>query len=157
MVTFSLRRHQQGVVLIMALVILVLVTLVGVSTVRGTTIEEKMAGNARDRDKAFQAAEAAVRACLAMLNTDPALYTSTKLAPVAATAVPPTPHWEVDANWATGSANSYAVTMTGAGLAANPRCLVEDLGGGVTFRVTGRAVGGSPDSVAMLQATYSRD
>lgn len=152
-----LRHRQQGVVLIVALVILVLVTLVGVSTVRGTTMEEKMAGNSRDRDKAFQAAEAAVRACLALIHNDPVTYPATKLAPVSATATPATPHWEVGANWAAGSPNSYAVAMAGAGLAASPRCLVEDLGGGVNFRVTGRAVGGSPDSVAMLQATYSRD
>lgn len=153
----SMRPRQQGVVLIVALVILVLVTLVGVSTVRGTTMEEKMAGNSRDRDKAFQAAEAAVRACLAMMHSNPASYPAAKLAPVAATASPSTPHWEVAANWATGSPNSHAVPMAGAGLAANPRCLVEDLGGGDNFRVTGRAVGGSPDSVSMLQATYSRD
>ena len=48
------RKRQRGVTLIITLVMLVLVTLVIVSTVRTSTMDEKMAGNARDRDRAFQ-------------------------------------------------------------------------------------------------------
>jgi len=148
-------REQRGVVLIVALVILVLITLVGVSTIRTTTMEEKMAGNARDRDKSFQAAEAAVLRCLALL--DAGTYPATVLAPVAASAVPSTPHWEVAANWVAASPNSHAVDMSTAGLAENPRCIAEALGAAGSYRVTGRAVGGSAESVVMLQATYSKE
>lgn len=154
--TFPQRpQAQRGVVLIIALVILVLVTLVGLSTIRTTTTEEKMAGNARDRDKAFQAAEAAVLNCLALL--DAGTYPATVLAPVAASAVPPTQNWDVTANWDAASPNSYAVNMPTAGLAANPRCIAEALGASGSYRVTGRAVGGSNESLVMLQATYSKE
>lgn len=53
--------HQRGVALITSLIFLVLLTLVGVTAMQNTTLEEKMAGNNRDRNVAFQAAEAALR------------------------------------------------------------------------------------------------
>jgi type IV pilus assembly protein PilX len=146
----SIGSQQKGVVLIIALVILVLVTLVGLSTIRTTTMEEKMAGNSRDRDKAFQAAEAVVQRCLALV--DSGTYPAPVLTPVAA---PTTPVWEVDTNW-TG-ANSHAVNIIDAGLAADARCMVEALGASGSYRVTGRAVGGSAETVVMLQATYSKE
>jgi len=54
-------RRQQGAILIVALMFLVLLTIVGVSTISGTTLEEKMAGNMREQATAFQAAESALR------------------------------------------------------------------------------------------------
>lgn len=149
----SIRRRQKGVVLIIALVILVLVTLVGLSTIRTTTMEEKMAGNSRDRDKALQAAEAVVQACLAQL--DAGTYVGTVHTPAAA---PATPLWEVSGNWVVSSVASTAVNIANAGLAQDPRCLVEALGATTgSYRVTGRAVGGSAETVVMLQATYSKE
>lgn len=148
----SIRRRQEGVVLIISLVILVLITLVGLSTIRTTTMEEKMAGNSRDRDKALQAAEAVVQACLTQLNAGTyggAVHTPT-VAPTAA-------RWEVSGNWLTGSPASTAINIANAGLAEDPRCLVEALGASGSYRVTGRAVGGSADTVVMLQATYSKE
>jgi type IV pilus assembly protein PilX len=148
------RRQQQGVVLIIALVILVLVTLVGLSTIRTTTMEERMAGNSRDRDKAFQAAEAAVQHCLGLVDAN--TYAATKLTPTSAGT---SPHWETAANWDTSSSNSFAVAIsdTTAKLAQDPRCMVETLGSSGSYRVTGRAVGASAETVVMLQATYSKE
>jgi type IV pilus assembly protein PilX len=54
--------HQTGAALIVALVLLVLVTLLGVAGLRTVSLEEKMAGGTYDRSIAFQAAEAALRA-----------------------------------------------------------------------------------------------
>lgn len=54
-------RQQRGAILIVALMFLVLLTIVGVSTISGTTLEEKMAGNMREQATAFQAAESALR------------------------------------------------------------------------------------------------
>lgn len=137
-----------------ALVMLVLVTMLSISAIRSTTMDERMAGNARDRDKALQAADAAVRTCLRQLTVDlPPTYTGPILPPVATGAE----NWEIDANWASGATNSVEVAMPGAGLASNPRCLVERLGLGDNFRVTGRAVGGTDTSVVILQATSSAD
>lgn len=141
---------QRGVTLIITLVMLVVVTLIALSSLRSTTMNERMAGNSRDRQRAFQAAEAAVRTCLAQLENNS--YTGTKSTPTAAGTAP---LWEVASNWT--DTTSSAVTVTGAGLNANPRCLVETLGSLGSFRVTGRAVGGSVDTVVMLQATYSAE
>ena len=54
-------RRQRGAVLIIALMFLVLLTIIGVSGISSTTVEERMAGNSRDREAAFQAAESALR------------------------------------------------------------------------------------------------
>ncbi len=53
--------RQSGVVLVTALMVLVVLTLLMVSTMRTGIIEERMAGNLREWNKAFQAAEAALR------------------------------------------------------------------------------------------------
>ncbi len=53
--------HQRGMALVTSLIFLVLLTLVGVTAMQNTTLEEKMAGNNRDRNVAFQSAEAALR------------------------------------------------------------------------------------------------
>lgn len=51
---------QRGSVLIVSLVFLLLLTIVGVSAMNMTNLEEKMTGNFRDHDLAFQTAEAAL-------------------------------------------------------------------------------------------------
>jgi type IV pilus assembly protein PilX len=55
------RAPQRGTVLIVALMFLIILTLLCLATMTGTTLEEKMAGNARDYNTALQAAEAALR------------------------------------------------------------------------------------------------
>ena len=147
------RAGQTGVTLIVLLVMLVVITLLTMSSLRSTTMEEKMAGSFRDRDKAFQAAEAVVQACLVSLQAN--TFAGTKLTPVIAVgSTPAAANWDVAANWT--NTNSTAVTISGANVSSDPRCMVELLGGG-SYRVTGRAVGASPDSVVMLQATYSNE
>lgn len=54
-------NNQRGVVLIVALVMLVIITLLGLSSMRTVLLEERMASNTFDRSLAFQAAEAALR------------------------------------------------------------------------------------------------
>lgn len=52
---------QQGAVLVVGLIFLVLLTLIGITTMQVSTLQERMAGNARDRELAFQNAEAGLR------------------------------------------------------------------------------------------------
>jgi type IV pilus assembly protein PilX len=59
--TSSISRRQSGAAMIVALMFLVVLTMLGVSALSGTTLEEKMAGSTRDRALAMQAAEAALR------------------------------------------------------------------------------------------------
>lgn len=53
---------ERGAVMITALMILLLMTVFGISTMDSNILEERMAGNMRDRNTAFQAAESALRA-----------------------------------------------------------------------------------------------
>jgi len=53
--------RQRGVVLVVSLLFLVVLTLLGIATMRTNVIEERLAGNSRDWGLAFQAAEAALR------------------------------------------------------------------------------------------------
>ncbi len=55
------RPRQRGSALIICLLLLVLLTLTGLSTYRTTILEERMAGNAADLNLAFQNAEATLR------------------------------------------------------------------------------------------------
>lgn len=54
--------RQNGAVLVVALILLILVTLLGLSGIRTITLEEKMTSAALDRSIAFNAAETALRA-----------------------------------------------------------------------------------------------
>lgn len=54
-------RGQGGAVLIIGLIILVVLTLLGVQGMRNNVAQERMASNMRERNTAFQAAEAALR------------------------------------------------------------------------------------------------
>lgn len=60
--------NQAGSVLVIALIFLVLLTLIGVTAMQGTTLQERMAGNARDSNVALQAAEASLREAEEYLN-----------------------------------------------------------------------------------------
>jgi len=53
--------------------LLIVVALVGLAAVRGTTMQQKIASNTYDREQAFQAAEAAMRVAQALLATSPSL------------------------------------------------------------------------------------
>jgi len=63
------RKSQQGAILIVALVMLLLVTVIGLASIRGTSMQERMAGNLRDQELALQAAEAALRKGEAVVTT----------------------------------------------------------------------------------------
>ncbi len=53
--------RQKGTALVIAMLFLAILGILGATAMTNTTLEERMAGNARDRDIALQAAEAALR------------------------------------------------------------------------------------------------
>jgi type IV pilus assembly protein PilX len=55
------RSTQGGMALIVSLVFLLLMTLIGISSMQNATLQEKMAGSVKFRNESFQAAEAAMR------------------------------------------------------------------------------------------------
>lgn len=52
---------QTGAVLVVSLIILTVMTLIGITAMQTTILQERMAGNSRDLNMAFEAAEAANR------------------------------------------------------------------------------------------------
>jgi type IV pilus assembly protein PilX len=68
-------NKQRGVVLIVALVMLLVVTLLGVAVMSGASLDMKMTNNSQERQQAFNAAEAALSQAEAYLmsSTAPAL------------------------------------------------------------------------------------
>lgn len=61
MKNIPVKKNERGAVLIIALIMLLILTVLGVAVMESSVIEERMAGNAIDRNRAFQAAETALR------------------------------------------------------------------------------------------------
>lgn len=59
--SFTPPSHQQGAALIVSLIFLSVLTMLGMTTLGTALLESRMAGNARDRNLAFQAGEIAMR------------------------------------------------------------------------------------------------
>lgn len=55
------KQGEQGAVLVISLIFLLILSFIGVSSMQGTSLQEKMSGNLRDRSSAFNAAEAGLR------------------------------------------------------------------------------------------------
>lgn len=68
--------RQRGVALAVVLILLLIMTLIGLASLRGTLMEERMSSNQLDRSLSFQAAEAALREGEALVAGNPAFPTS---------------------------------------------------------------------------------
>lgn len=173
--------NQQGAALIVALIILLLMTLIGIFAMRGGVMQEKMANNLRDRELAHQAAEIALRDAERFISSlvnrpDPTvsgansnIYTlnSTDLDPDTTNAQP---WWqERDATWWANNANSVASVLPG-NVAVAPRYVIEEIGqksfdeveskpksGVYYYRITARGTGGSALTRVMLQSTVVKE
>ncbi len=122
------RTAQSGIALITGLIFLVLLTIIGVTAMQTTMLEEKMAGNLRDENLAFQAAEAALRAGESYLQgatVGPFLTVknSTGLYQPALSAT--TEWWETADIWTAAASRAYTGTLSG--IATAPRYIVEDV------------------------------
>ena len=171
----SLRLHSQafnqsGAVLIISLIMLLLLTLIATTGMQSTTLEEKMAGNMRDKDLAFQAAESAIKAAEAALTPPLAtsdtgtggLYSSASTLPTSSAIL-------TDSFWTSNPVATSTVTGTNLGNGiVTPVYIIQDMGvadcvGGAVgsllcknYRITVRATGGSTNAVAILQSVYLR-
>ncbi len=65
-------RGEKGAVLVTGLLILAVMTILGLGSMRGTILQERMAGNLKEQASAFQAAEAALQAALTAIERSPA-------------------------------------------------------------------------------------
>jgi type IV pilus assembly protein PilX len=69
-ITSKTRIRQQGAILIVSLLMLLVMTLLGITAVSTTSLEEKMASNNRQRQLAFQAASSALRDAETWMRTN---------------------------------------------------------------------------------------
>jgi type IV pilus assembly protein PilX len=157
---------ENGSALVVGIVFLLILTFLGVMGMQGSILQERMAGNTRDREMAFRAAEAALREAEAFLQLPvlPAFNDASSGLYQMDGTLPATLGWN----------NSDSVEYGGTleGVASNPRYIVEELPTIVWaddlltpdeplpddryFRVTARSSGGTQSAVAILQSTYRR-
>jgi type IV pilus assembly protein PilX len=172
---FRSRRRQRGVVLIVSLILLLVVTLLAVSSMQGTSLEEKMAGNTRDRNLAFQTTESAIREAetyiesivsLGSFNGAAGLFGLTDTEPYFAmdtTWSDATQHVVADSDYSSYGAPRYYIkhftTVKGIEGAMNMAGYGDNKGTGDAsiFKITGRGTGGSADSAeVILRSHYGR-
>ena len=168
-------RRQNGAVLAVCLLMLLVLTLIGVSSMQGTFMEEKMAGNTTDRNLAFQTSESAVREAelfvenlvsLGNFDGTDGLYGVNNDAPdykTAQTWTDPNKHVAADSSYGAYAAPKYNIkqytTVTGTEGAMNMSGYGDNKGtGDVTiFKITARGTGGNADSAeVILRSNYGR-
>ena len=187
MTTERTKATQKGIVMVVALVMLVLITLLGLTSVRTLTIEEKMASNSYDRNIAFQSAETVLREAENIAGTQalPANGPNGGFPGTAMVCNAPnngsctnglcstpdptcTPRWE-DATFTGWQTATPAISATLAGNA--PQYIIEYLGNTFEcepgspststdckrYRITARSNPGADRSVVMLQSTFATD
>ena len=172
----KLSTAQKGIALFISLVLLLVLTIIGVSSVQSTSLEERMARNAHDSVLAFQAAEMALRQAEEWLiaNT-PETTEFTNGGQGGLWTVAPfgvTPRWEGASIWQGGA--SVEVPIAVDNVDSQPRYLIEflatiaqtanqyEVGVGYPilnetiniFRVTARGVGGSDTAQVVLQTSF---
>jgi len=64
---------QRGVALVVAMILLLVATLIGLAASRDTVLQERMSSNSYDRSLAFQRSESALRAAEAAITSDAAI------------------------------------------------------------------------------------
>ncbi|MEM1435585.1 MAG: pilus assembly protein [Pseudomonadota bacterium] len=171
------RQAQGGVALFISLVLLLVLTVIGISAVQSTSIEVRMARNDYDSLLAFEAAESALRDAEAAIEALPGLAGFNDGGAAGLWTIAPmdeTPRWDDPAAWAAGTS---VVGTAMDKVAAQPRYMIEHVasvikvenavtiddpyGGGAEariemFRVTARATGGTDVSQVTLQSIYGR-
>ena len=172
--------RQRGMSLIVVMLFLVMLTILGTTAVRTSTLEEKMTGNDRDRQVAFEAAEAGLRdgerEVFQSLTTGSGFDSACTggLCVLSSTA---TPQYDV-VDWSSATPRDYG-SRSGAGaypvtdVVRTPRYIVEllpdmpatagsSLGlgtrsstvGGTPYRITAVGWGRRPTTQVMLQSVY---
>lgn len=170
-------KYQTGVVLITSLVILLVMTVLGVTAIQSTVLEERMAGNFRDRHLAFQAAEAALRngeTWMLSLSSAP-IPDSTGSTGVVnkLSTLPSTWNWNsISAGFVTVNGLEWAVATPERVINSSPKRLIEEIKfindgdmtigtaqakeGNMQYRITARGTGGTDNAMVIAQVVFSR-
>jgi type IV pilus assembly protein PilX len=169
-------NNQRGSALIISLIFLLLLTIIGVAGMQSATMQERMAGNTRDRNVAFQAAEGAMRGAEDVLGaaTLPTFNNSIAGFRQPLSQAGKGEYWMTYSWKSAAGANSGSqayTTRNYAGVAEPPRYVVEQLPSvskvgesiklgqleeGGFYRVTTRAVGSTSETAVILQSVFKR-
>lgn len=177
----GLRSKQTGMLLVSSLLLLVVVTILSLSMFRSVGIQEKIAGNIREKQRALHAAEGAQQyaewwlasgtnaasaavVCANLLNANlgQGQICSNKLATAAGsvTTVP----WQsggvnIGVNYTPPNMTVTAASDAGTYVAA-PRFYISDLGAAATgqgevYQIDAVGYGGDATAVAVVESTFS--
>jgi len=169
---------QSGAVLFTSLIFLLLMTIIGVTSMRSTILEEKMASNTKNMNLALQAAEAALRAGEAQITAGIAAFDAACTDGYCSYAAgDETPRWKdstLDV-WNDADKHQQYSDFPDDIVASVPRFIIEKMpssisqgSGGASlvvgfqpgqtgstyYQVTGRGVGGAGEAVVLLQSFY---
>lgn len=168
-----MHKRQRGAVLIVSLLILILLTLLGLTAIQAGTVQERIAGNTRNLDQAFQAAEAALREAEDRLDNPSVPLTNGSVAGWYHWSRFPAPAWKTPATWDSNANIDYVLgSDAGWTVGRAPEFAIEELppmpdtGGSldgsasvsedVMYRVSARGFGGNANTFVILQTTYRR-
>ncbi|MGY3040624.1 type IV pilus assembly protein PilX [Rhodanobacter sp. TND4EL1] len=128
------RREQRGVALVVALILLVVITLVGLAAVSGTIMQQKMSSNFRDRQIAFQVGEAGLRQAQIAVQAIATPIAPTALPATVRNCSPASGNVCVANPFSSSAASSFIQTVPvasfdkGSVAAAQPRFVIEYMG-----------------------------
>jgi type IV pilus assembly protein PilX len=155
---------QRGFVLVASLLMLVVVTLLAVTMFRSFGVDEKIAGNSRDKEMAVEAAQSSEQYAENWLVNAAANADSTNVAAVNCTALVASTVGQVCSNpmanpsslpWTAGV--TYALPTPSTVLSATPEFYIYSLGSsglGNMYLIDSVAYGASTNTVAEVEAYY---
>ena len=163
---------QSGAALIIALVLLVIMTLLGLSALRSVSLEEKMSGQTYDRSISFQGTEAALREAEAWVATNKPIVaadTCTSSGVCGPQTTTSEDRWlDSSISWATAS------EVESASISVTPQYLIEYLGNNFPcqpmnlssstssntckrYRITARSNAGADRASVTLQSIFAAE
>ncbi|HEX8979667.1 MAG TPA: PilX N-terminal domain-containing pilus assembly protein [Parasulfuritortus sp.] len=167
--------RQSGAVLVISLIFLVLITLIAISGMQGTIMQERIAGNTRDHMLAFQAAETALSQGAASLSAS-TLPSGTGYYMVPNSS--PAATFVSSQDWLSFNWNANSATVATNPVQNGPQApqfvverlttsapsggsQIQNIGFGPSqghgyFRITARGVGSDVNTVVILQEIYVR-
>ena len=164
---------QTGATLAITLILLFLVTLLGISSLQVTHLEEKMSSNLQDKELSFNAAESALSAGEAWIisqTTIPYEQSSCTSFPCVHSEYQNVDFSTQTSSWWTTNSATYSNTLTN--INTPPRYIIEFLTfvpdtpevgnstqkskGVYYYQVTARGTGSSDNAVTILQSTVAR-
>jgi type IV pilus assembly protein PilX len=161
--------RQRGAILVTSLLLLLTLTIIGVSVMQITRMQERAAGNTRDLNLAFQGAEAAIRDAENLIWSTPVIVTCNTATCVRPRGTLPEDLAGQTAAW--WDANSQEYGEDGSQdldeLDEDPQYLIEEIawvgplvvdepGARMFYQITARSTGGTGLATSMVQTTYPK-